>query len=189
MKAKSLSRVPPHGLQPTRLLRPWDFPGKSTGVGAIAFSENEDRVVKSAMLISAVIGISLKGPMNSKIISAPRVSERLELSWIQVPIIVSVDTHESWHLTLIVWPEHQEVSITQELISNGRVLRPVEPEPGFDSCVGKIPWRRARRPTLVFLPGESHGQRSLVGYSLWGLKELDTTEHTHIPFSSPQSIK
>ena len=29
---------PPHGLQPTRLLRPWDFPGKSTGVGAIAFS-------------------------------------------------------------------------------------------------------------------------------------------------------
>ena len=29
----------PHGLQPTRLLRPWDFPGKSTGVGAIAFWE------------------------------------------------------------------------------------------------------------------------------------------------------
>ena len=29
----------PHGLQPTRLLRPWDFPGESTGVGAIAFSE------------------------------------------------------------------------------------------------------------------------------------------------------
>ena len=33
MKLKSLSRVRPHGLQPTRLLRPWDFPGKSTGVG------------------------------------------------------------------------------------------------------------------------------------------------------------
>ena len=31
----------PHGLQPTRLLRPWDFPGKSTGVGAIAFSISE----------------------------------------------------------------------------------------------------------------------------------------------------
>jgi len=31
--------------------------------------------------------------------------------------------------------------------------------------VGKIPWRRAWQPTLVFLPGESHGQRSLVGYS------------------------
>ena len=31
-------------------------------------------------------------------------------------------------------------------------------------------------PTLVFLPGESHGQRSLAGYSLWGHKALDTTE-------------
>ena len=36
MKVKSLSRAQflgPHGLQPTRLLHPWDFPGKSTGVG------------------------------------------------------------------------------------------------------------------------------------------------------------
>ena len=33
VKVKSLSHVRPHGLQPTRLLRPWDFPGKSTGVG------------------------------------------------------------------------------------------------------------------------------------------------------------
>ena len=36
---------------------------------------------------------------------------------------------------------------------------------GFDPWVGKIPWRRARQPTPVFLPGESNGQRSLVGYS------------------------
>ena len=35
---------------------------------------------------------------------------------------------------------------------------------GFDPWVGKIPWRRAWQPTLV-LPGESHGQRSLAGYS------------------------
>ena len=34
----------------------------------------------------------------------------------------------------------------------------------FDPWVGKIPWRRAWQPTLVFLPGESHGQRSLVGF-------------------------
>ena len=33
------------------------------------------------------------------------------------------------------------------------------------------------QPSPVFLPGESHGQRSLVGYSPWGRKELDTTEH------------
>ena len=35
---------------------------------------------------------------------------------------------------------------------------------GFHLWVGKIPWRRKWQPTLVFLPGESHGQRSLVGY-------------------------
>ena len=38
MKVKSLNRVRPHGLQPTRLLCPWEFPGKGTGVGYIAFS-------------------------------------------------------------------------------------------------------------------------------------------------------
>ena len=44
------------------------------------------------------------------------------------------------------------------------------------SWVGKIPWRRTRQPTPVFLPGESHGQRSLAGYSLWGCKESDMTQ-------------
>ena len=44
--------------------------------------------------------------------------------------------------------------------------------------VRKIPLRRAWDPTQVFLPGESHGQRSLEGYSPWGGKELDTTEVT-----------
>ena len=46
----------------------------------------------------------------------------------------------------------------------------------FDPWVGKIPWRRKWQPTLVFLPGESHGQRSLVGYSPYGHKESDMTE-------------
>jgi len=36
---------------------------------------------------------------------------------------------------------------------------------GFDPWVGRIPWRRAWQPTPVFLPGESHGKRSLAGYS------------------------
>ena len=52
-------------------------------------------------------------------------------------------------------------------------------QPGFDPWLGKIPWRRKCQPTPVVLPGESHGQRSLVGYSPWGRKESDTTEHEH----------
>ena len=46
----------------------------------------------------------------------------------------------------------------------------------FDPWVRKIPWRRARQPTPVFLPQKSHGQGSLVGYGPWGRKESDTTE-------------
>ena len=46
------------------------------------------------------------------------------------------------------------------------------------SLVGKIPWRRAWQPIPVFLPGKSHGQRSLAGYSPWGGKESDTAEVT-----------
>ena len=38
----------------------------------------------------------------------------------------------------------------------------------FDPWVGKILWRRKWKPSPVFLPGESHGQRNLVGYSPWG---------------------
>ena len=41
----------------------------------------------------------------------------------------------------------------------------------FNPWVGKIPWRRAWHPTPVFLPGESHGQRSLAGYSPQGHQE------------------
>ena len=47
---------------------------------------------------------------------------------------------------------------------------------GFSPWVGKIPWRREWLPTPVFLSGEFHGQRSLVGYSPCGHKESDTTE-------------
>ena len=61
---------------------------------------------------------------------------------------------------------------------------------GFDPWVGKILWKRSWQlslvwqPSLVFLPGESHGQRSLSGYSLQGHSEVDTTE---VMFISVQS--
>ena len=49
---------------------------------------------------------------------------------------------------------------------------------GFNPWVMKIPWRRARQLTLVFLPGKSHGKRNLAGYSPWGCKESDMTEQS-----------
>ena len=49
----------------------------------------------------------------------------------------------------------------------------------FDLWVGKIPWSKKWKLAPVFLPGVSHGQRSLEGYNPWGRRELDMTEHTH----------
>ena len=53
---------------------------------------------------------------------------------------------------------------------------------GFDSWVGKIPWRRKQQLIPVFLPGKSQGQRSLVGYCTWGHKraghDLVTEQYT-----------
>ena len=53
----------------------------------------------------------------------------------------------------------------------------------FHPGVGKIPWGWKWKPTPVFLPGKSHREKSLVGYSPWSHKELDTTEplstHAH----------
>ena len=45
--------------------------------------------------------------------------------------------------------------------------------------VGKIPWSRKWQPALIFLPGKSHGQRTMVGH-----KMLDRTEHTHNFYSN-----
>ena len=53
--------------------------------------------------------------------------------------------------------------------------------PRFNPWVRKIPWKREWLPTPVFLPGEFHGKKNLVGYSPWGLKELGVNEQlTHI---------
>ena len=54
----------------------------------------------------------------------------------------------------------------------------------FNPWVRKMPWGRKWKPTPVFLPGEPHGQRSLVGYSFWVLhKESNMTQWLH-KFSS-----
>ena len=66
----------------------------------------------------------------------------------------------------------KQASLVAQMIKN----LPQWSRPRFDPWVGKIPWRREWLPITVFLPGESYGQRSLVGYSPGCLKELDMTE-------------
>ena len=55
-------------------------------------------------------------------------------------------------------------------------------DPGSIPGSGRFPWKRKWQPTPVFLPEESHGGRSLVGYSPQGRKESDTTERLHFHF-------
>ena len=87
-------------------------------------------------------------------------SKCLLISWLQSPSAVIVEPPE------IKWLSGKQSACRCR--SHRR--------PGLHPWAGKIPWRRKWHPTPVLLPGESHGQRSLVGYSPWGHKELDTSE-------------
>ena len=84
-------------------------------------------------------------------------------------------THFLWH---VQWPRHNRgfpggTSGQESTCQCSRHMRH-----GFSPWVGKISWRRAWQTTPVFLPGESHGQRSLEGYSPQGRTQSDMTEAT-----------
>ena len=94
-------------------------------------------------------------------------------------------------------PLHPSTTITfygsfwESLLSSPRaslVAQMVNPPAVWEnrvrSLVGKIPWRRKWQHTLVLLPGKFHGLRSLIGYSPWGHKELDTTEQLHLKWNA-----
>ena len=80
-----------------------------------------------------------------------------------------LDTNEQLNCTELRWPSGKECACQWRRCRLG-----------FNPWVWKIPCRRAWQPTLIFLPGESHGQRSLVGYSPWGCKESGTTEQAYM---------
>ena len=77
--------------------------------------------------------------------------------------------HFHFHFLYTIFPGDWEVKASA---SNAGDL-------GLIPGSGRFPWRRQWHPTPVLLPGESHGRRSLVGYSPRGRKELDRTERPH----------
>ena len=79
---------------------------------------------------------------------------------------------ESEYHHLLGFPGGSEVKVSVWNVGDPGLI----PGSGRSPGEGKIPWRRKRQPTQVLLPGESHGGRSLVGYSPWGHKESDKTE-------------
>ena len=71
----------------------------------------------------------------------------------------------------------QRASLVTQMVKNLPANAGDARDTAFDPWVRKIHWSRKWQPTPVFLPGKSHGQRSLAGYSPWGCKESDMTEH------------
>ena len=80
------------------------------------------------------------------------------------------------------------ICISSSLAAQTVKCLPTMQETQVQPLVGKI-WRRKWQPTPGFLPGKSYGRRNLVGYSPWGLKELDTTEQFHFTFPHYMRIK
>ena len=82
----------------------------------------------------------------------------------------------------LIIKEQKEIEVAPRSIRGASLVAqmvkilPAMQETQVRSLGQKILWRRKCLPTSVFLPVEFHGQRSLAGYSLWGCKELDTTE-------------
>ena len=79
--------------------------------------------------------------------------------------------------------ESKVISLVTQTLKNLPALHEMQ-ETWFHPRVGKIPWRRGWQPTPVFLPGGSHGQRSLAGYSLCSRRTghgwvTNTHTHTH----------
>ena len=109
---------------------------------------------------------------NTLMLLAPESSVRLGLQGHAFPSSIS-PWRVSWVSgSLSLWPDRTRRCLVVQMVKNS----PAVQETWIWSWVGKIHWRRAWQPTPVFLPGESHGQRSLAGYSLWDHKELGMTE-------------
>ena len=98
--------------------------------------------------------------------------KRKWLQWVNsLHEVAKVSEFQLYHLSLL--GVSQVVLVVKNPPANAGNTR----DCGFNPWIRKIPWRRAWQSTQVFLPGESHGLRSLVGQSPWGRKESDTAEH------------
>ena len=144
--------VRPHRWQPTRLPRPWDSLGKNTGVGCHFLLQcmkvkSQSEVAQSCPTLSDPMDCSLPGS------SVHGIFQARVLEWGAIA--------SSNHLMNACY-------ISDGLpwwLSGKKIFACQCRRPGFDSHVGKILWREKPLPTPVCLPGKSHGQRGLAGYS------------------------
>ena len=172
--------VRPHRRQPTRLPRPWDSPGKNTGVGCHVLLQCMEVKSESAVAQSC---LTLRDPIDGSPPGSPfpGILQARTLEWLPLP---------SPNL-LITWkyparPSKSLGALNSPYLGLSLVLGGASgKEPAcqcrrrkkqeFDPWVRKIPWRRAWQP---FLPAESHGQGNLAGSSPLDCRKPDRTEVT-----------
>ena len=99
-----------------------------------------------------------------------KVIEKDRNRWKDIYHILGLE--ESISSKSLYYPRQSTVSMQSQMVKN----LPAMQETRVQFLGGKIPWRREWLSTVVFLPGEFHGQRSLAVYSPWSHKELDITE-------------
>ena len=168
--AKLLQSCPtlrPHRRQPTRLPHPWDSPGRNTGVGCHFLLQcmkvkSESEVSLSCPTLSNPMDFSPPGSS----IHGMRFSRQEYWSGVPLPSPVLY----SWILFILYI-----VVYGSEVKASACSVGDLGSIPGS----GRSPGEGNGNPTPVFLPGESHGRRSLVGYSPRGHKESDMTERLH----------
>ena len=144
--------VRPHRRQPTRLPRPWDSPGKNTGVGCHFLLQcmkvkSASEVAESCLTPSDPMDCSPPGS------SVHGIFQARVLEWGAIAFSVLLLFLKSTQMVLEGFPGG---SSGKEPTCQCRRCKRCR----FNPWVRKIPWRRAWQPTPVFLPGESHGQRA-----------------------------
>ena len=172
--------VQPHRRQPIMLPHPWDSPSKNIGVGCHFLLQcmkvkSESEVTQLCLTLGDPMDCSPPGS------SIPGIFQARVLEW--GAIAYSAKLYPTLCYPIECITEYTFVRATDWASQVMLVVKNPSANAGdmrceFNPWVGKIPWRRAQRPTLVFLSGESHGQRNLVSYSPQSCKELCMTEGT-----------
>ena len=144
--------VQPHRRKPTRLPCPWDSPGKNTGVGC--------HFLLQCVKVKSEREVTLSCPT----LATPWTAAH------QAPPSVGFSRQEYQSGVPLPSPLYHLLSCKtlEEIVC---LLLFFKPQQVY------LPWRRKWQPTPIFLPGESHGQKSVAGHSLQ-VSESDTTEAT-----------
>ena len=192
----------PHRQQPTRLLRPWDSPGKNTGVGCHFLLQCmkvkcESEVAQSFPTLRNPMDCSPPGSSIHGIFPGKGTGVGCHCLLRQVVLVVknlpanAVDIRDSGSIPGSGRSPEEgngnplQYSCLENPMGKGAWWAAVHGLPtsrtqlnDFTFTLTFMHWRRKWQPTPVFLPGESQGRGSLVGCCLWGSTESDTTEAT-----------